>query len=117
MKRLVSFSAAVAFTAWILPLGFFIKPSQEKTACGGQRPFHMCSMMKKMRTDAAPKAVSYQSASAEKTQKAAAGSGADDFLIKQRRFVFGNSTAFLPETLWRVPSNPFLHPLDPVPKP
>ena len=37
---------------WLLPLGVFIKPSQEKTACDGQRPFHMCSMIAKVRTDA-----------------------------------------------------------------
>lgn len=28
-----------------MPLGAFIKPSQEKIACDGKRAFHMCSMM------------------------------------------------------------------------
>ncbi len=33
----------MCFILWILPLGFFIKPAQEKTACGGQRAVCMCS--------------------------------------------------------------------------
>ena len=44
MRRLFSLCTTVCLFSWLLPLGAFIKPSQEKTACDGQRPFHMCSM-------------------------------------------------------------------------
>lgn len=42
--KLVSFILSITVLAWILPLGYFIKPSQEKIACDGQRAFHMCTM-------------------------------------------------------------------------
>jgi hypothetical protein len=44
MKRFISLLSALTIFVWIMPLGAFIKPSQEKTACGGHRAFHMCSM-------------------------------------------------------------------------
>lgn len=31
---------------WLMPLGAFIKPSQEATVCGGLRAFHMCTCFK-----------------------------------------------------------------------
>ncbi len=31
------------FILWLLPLGYFIKPSQENMVCGGQRALCMCS--------------------------------------------------------------------------
>ena len=34
----------LVFFAWLLPLGAFIRPAQEGTACGGKRAMHMCSM-------------------------------------------------------------------------
>lgn len=44
MKPLVSLLSITLFILWILPLGFFIKPNQEKTACGGLRAVCMCRM-------------------------------------------------------------------------
>jgi len=34
----------ISFFMWIQPLGAFIAPAQEGTACGGLRAYHMCSM-------------------------------------------------------------------------
>lgn len=45
MKRTAVLFSLVALVAWLLPLGAFIKPSMEKTACDGKRAFHMCSSM------------------------------------------------------------------------
>jgi hypothetical protein len=45
MRYLVSVLTALLFFIWILPLGFFIKPYQEKVACGGQRAICLCSNM------------------------------------------------------------------------
>ena len=44
MQRAVSSLLVVFFILWILPLGYFIKPSQEKTVCDGQRAMCMCSV-------------------------------------------------------------------------
>ncbi len=43
MRHLVSMLTVFLFFIWILPLGFFIKPSQEKVACNGQRAICLCS--------------------------------------------------------------------------
>ncbi len=45
MKRITALFSLVTVILWLMPLGAFIKPSQEKTACDGKRAFHMCSMM------------------------------------------------------------------------
>ena len=44
MQRAVSSLLVIFFILWILPLGYFIKPSQEKTVCDGQRAMCMCSV-------------------------------------------------------------------------
>ncbi len=84
MKRFVGFFSAVSVLLWVLPLGSFIKPSQEKSACNGNRAFHMCSMMS---PDAPPETkvskensgkVSMDNASAaERQTKSSAGGGSD----------------------------------------
>ncbi len=42
MRHLIAFLTFVLFFIWLLPLGIFIKPSQEKVACDGQRAICMC---------------------------------------------------------------------------
>lgn len=66
-----------------MPLGVFIKPSQEKMACDGKRAFHMCSMMS---SDAAAHvdksgrvAFANQASGLEKHAKAQSAGG-DEFL-------------------------------------
>lgn len=51
MKRITASFLFIAVVLWLMPLGAFIKPSQEKTACDGKRAFHMCSMMGKVQTE------------------------------------------------------------------
>ncbi|MCC6758311.1 MAG: hypothetical protein IT395_01625 [Candidatus Omnitrophica bacterium] len=43
MLRLRNAFIATAFLLWILPLGVFIKPNDEKKVCGGQRAICLCS--------------------------------------------------------------------------
>ncbi len=43
MKHFVSFFTIIVFFLWLLPLGVFIKASQEKIACGGKRAICLCS--------------------------------------------------------------------------
>lgn len=118
MKRLFSFVTVVCFSAWLLPLGNFIKPSQEKTACGGDRAFHMCSMMAPAQIDDNSSAgkVSFTSASGvEKTQKSPASAGNDLFAAA--------SLARTPDLISKLsearlifPSKTFYFSIDPVPK-
>ena len=42
MRKRIAAITLLLFFIWILPLGVFIKPSQEKLACDGQRAFCMC---------------------------------------------------------------------------
>ena len=42
MLKFVSVFVLSSFLLWILPLGVFIKPSQEQLSCGGQRAICLC---------------------------------------------------------------------------
>ncbi len=44
MNRSAASFALIAFFLWILPLGSFIRPADEESACGGKRAMHMCGM-------------------------------------------------------------------------
>ncbi len=78
MRKLTASFAALAMLLWVLPLGNFIKPSQEKSACGGGRAFHMCSMMSKARPVSDTGKIAFTNASSvEKTAKSSASAGND----------------------------------------
>ena len=44
MSRIFSILTLLAFFLWIIPLGVFIKASQEGKFCGGQRAICLCSV-------------------------------------------------------------------------
>ncbi len=44
MRHIIILLTAIVFFVWLLPLGVFIKPSQEKVVCDGQRAICMCSV-------------------------------------------------------------------------
>lgn len=43
MKRFLSFVTAALFLIWIMPLGVFVKPTQEESFCNGRRAVCLCS--------------------------------------------------------------------------
>ena len=47
ITRATILSAIVLYFIWIIPLGAFIKPSQEKFACGGKRAICLCNHIDK----------------------------------------------------------------------
>ncbi len=117
MRRLFSLATVICFSVWILPLGNFIKLSEEKTACGGNRAFHMCSMMTpKVHPVGDSQKVTFTSTSGvEKTQKSAAAGGND--------FFSAASFAGTPDLISKFsesdlifPSKVFYFSIDPVPK-
>jgi len=82
MKKFISLFSAFTIFLWIMPLGAFIKPSEEKVTCGGNRAFHMCTMeISQPQKDPSPQKISFTSASSgiDKTNKSASGSGGNDF--------------------------------------
>ena len=84
MFRVVSLILAITFASWVMPLGVFIKPKDEKMACDGQRAFHMCSMMQK---EAASKVssptVSIMNASGQEQGPRSQSSGGDNIVLNQ----------------------------------
>lgn len=85
LKRCFSFFTVLLFFIWILPLGVFIKPSQEKQACDGQRAICLCShLLAKQAAKAAGKILLKNGASSS-TQKESSGGVSHDFLVMNDR--------------------------------
>ncbi len=117
IKSIVSAALSLAFCAWILPLGAFIKPSQEKTACGGARAFHMCTMGMQAEKKADSDKITFTSASAaEKTNKPAASSGGNSFTQDSVSAGTSDKISRLAELDLILPKTLFLPGPAPVPK-
>lgn len=88
MFRPLTLFVTAALMAWLLPLGAFINASQQKTACGGKRAFHMCSMMSSSAPSPDDGTVKFTGAHpVEKTAKSSA-SGGDDFTAERLSDLF-----------------------------
>lgn len=85
MRYFVSVLTALLFFIWILPLGIFIKPSQEKVVCNGQRAICLCShLIAKQEAKNAGKAIYKVSGTAQKEQNGPGGSS-HHFLVVQKK--------------------------------
>jgi hypothetical protein len=73
----------VCFFVWLLPLGVFIKPSHEQTACGGQRAICLCShsLVKSSAHDAGKIAFS-SSSGAHKERSLSGGVSAGNYFVR-----------------------------------
>jgi len=118
MLRSVSSLLVVCVFVWILPLGAFIKPSQEKTACGGNRAFHMCTMaMSQTQKNPGPQKISFTSASGvEKTNKSASSSGDNGFTNGSNSAKIQDSASKLVELDLILPRQLFFPVPAPIPK-
>ena len=66
MKRFIGILTSILFVVWLLPLGVFIAPSEEKIVCGGKRAICLCSHRPdKTKAEHKAEAPSYQSGSAQ----------------------------------------------------
>ncbi len=86
MKKLifpVSCSACLSFILWVLPLGFFINPSQEKLACDGQRALCMCRALVPKSSEKAMEAGINLKAGASANKENSSG-GAGNYFISAR---------------------------------
>ena len=116
IRRLAAGVACAAIFAWMLPLGSFIKPSQEKTACGGKRAFHMCSMMKKAAAERTEGRVVFTNGSGAQNNPLQGSGGPEDWLLPRAlpRPRFEKSFYSMPRIFF--PKSYFLFPNTPPPK-
>ncbi len=82
MRKIIFSITALVFLIWILPLGIFIKPSQEKVACNGQRAICLCThrLGKPVAKSAAYKGIG----AAQKKHNEAGGAGLDFLAARQK---------------------------------
>lgn len=108
MRRSLVLFVLACLVVWLMPLGAFIKPSQEKTACGGGRAFHMCSMMSgKAHTDnGSSKILLTDGGNVEKTAKSST-SGGDDLVLTMRRQTIAEPVSFRSDML-EIPALRFI---------
>lgn len=117
MKKAAATFSAITILLWVMPLGAFIKTSQEKTACGGSRAMHMCMMgMKAAPPEHGDSKISFSNPSAvEKTQKPASTETGGVLLNAARPFQVELSDGMIRFSELSFTSI-ILPPLDQVPK-
>jgi hypothetical protein len=115
MKKVLPLILLICFILWIAPLGFFIKPSQQKLACDGQRAFCMCHvMMTKSSDHAMETGIALKEGSS--TNKENSSGGGNDFISSRPTVALT-----FPSTLFLINQHPcyispFLASLEHVPK-
>ena len=115
MKRLIVSFLLAGFILWILPLGFFIKPSQQNLACDGQRAMCMCHIMIPKSLDKAMDAgINLKTASANNENSS--GGGANYFVSSKPVIVLHAPLASFFENQHLSYNNPCLAALEYVPK-
>ncbi len=86
MRKIVLSITALLFLIWILPLGIFIKPSQEKLACNGQRAICLCShLMAKQLAKTTGKPIYKGGGTTEQKEHSAPGGSSHYFSVAQKK--------------------------------
>lgn len=112
----VSSIIVILFFIWILPLGFFIKPAQEKIVCNGQRPICLCShRMSKPAAQNAGKAINKGSGATQKEQSVPGGASYH-FLTAQKMNQTNQQISFCHQEENSLYSLLVFRPIEPVPK-
>jgi hypothetical protein len=114
MKRLLASLLLLGFILWVLPLGYFIKPSQEKSICDGQRGLCMCHVfIPKSVEKALDHGFNWRSAPAPNKENNSAG----NYFISGKLAIAANPSLFLNVHQFDFSyQNPYLAAFDPVPK-
>lgn len=80
-KKFCNILIAVLFCVWIIPLGAFIKPKDEKKACNGRRAICLCThLVKKQMAKMAGKQFLINGGGVNKEQSSSPSFGPDFFL-------------------------------------
>ena len=105
----------LSFILWILPLGYFIKPSMQKLACDGQRAMCMCHAFIHKITDKAMEAgLAFKSVPASNKENPSSG---NNYFVSARPAITLNlkfPSVFADQHFCY--KNPHLVPLDTIPK-
>jgi len=115
MSKLTTSLLLTSFILWILPLGIFIKPSQEKFACDGQRAMCMCRVMMHKSSDKVITGIVLKVGTS--TNKENSSGGASNYFMSAKQIIVPNlkSTLFFKnQKLYYI--NPCLNALEYVPK-
>jgi hypothetical protein len=114
--RQVAVFITVLFFIWILPLGVFIKPSQEKVACGGQRAICLCSHTEAKVKSTPVKGYGFHK-SAENNKEASASGGTGHSYLAAHHLLQKLLTALvLNESTYLAYRNPFVSSIEHIPK-
>ncbi|MDO8580748.1 MAG: hypothetical protein Q7S13_04645 [Candidatus Omnitrophota bacterium] len=114
MKRNIALSLIVLFFVWILPLGVFIKPEQEKQACNGQRAICLCSSHLAKNTDQTAVKI-FSPGSAHAHEKSPSGSSHDFLVSNSLNDFIEQQSALMFSTVVSYQFN-LVKAIDPVPK-
>src|SRR5258708_462277 len=89
MKRSLGSLLVLSFVLWILPLGNFIKPSQQRLACDGQRAICMCHALVFKAVDKAMEVgMGLKTGSSANKEKSSGGSG--NYFVAARSIIATN---------------------------
>ena len=118
MQRAVSSFVVILFLTWILPLGYFIKPSQEKISCDGQRAICMCSHAKVAKAQSKPiEGFGLKANSNGNKESNGSGGGAGNYyLAAHLPFQNDSNLIVLNDSVFLAYRNPSLISIDHVPK-
>jgi hypothetical protein len=116
MKRILLSFLFISFILWILPLGVFIKPSQQELACDGQRAICMCHVMMPKSSDKAMEAGMALKAGSSTNKENSSGGGGNYFVSSKPMITLNLHAASVFDDQHLSYMSPFLVTLENVPK-
>ena len=117
MHMFIRSLTVLLFFIWILPLGFFIKPAQEKFACDGQRALCLCTHTQVEKGKGSPiERVSLKANPDSHKEANASGGGAGHYYLAAHLPIQNNLAMHaLNDQMFLAYRNPFLSSIEHVP--
>ena len=108
---------AALFFIWVLPLGVFIGPSQEKTACNGQRAMCLCSHIQAKAKSGPVQSVGLKANSDSNKESSASGGAAGHYYLAAHLFVQNNlNQSAVTDPAFLAYCNPSIRSVEHIPK-
>jgi len=115
MKNVFLSFVLISFILWILPLGYFIKPSQQQLACDGQRAMCMCHVMLPKSVDKVMPGVSLKAGATQGKENSSGGTG-NYFVNSKPNIVITLNLSSIFDLQFLSYKNPFPVSIECVPK-
>lgn len=117
MRKIILLLTVLLFFIWILPLGVFIKPSQEKKVCNGQRAICLCSHLiaKRVAKDAS-KTIYKGGGGAGQKEQSGPGGASHHYLYVQKKNRFNRQYSSYHQKQSILYSFLVIRPIEHVPK-